>query len=79
MRKVAIVAVFACLTGACANPWAEDRPTELERWEAGWYPPSEIALTPRYCYRTLARVDCFLQPQPDAAGRRVGGFNAPLE
>jgi hypothetical protein len=33
-------------------------------------------LAARYCYRTLAEVDCHAQPLPGAAGRRVGFFDA---
>lgn len=31
----------------------------------------------RYCYRTLAEVDCHAQPLPGAAGRQVGFFGNP--
>ncbi len=34
----------------------------------------------RWCYRTLAEVDCDTTPQPDAELRRVGWFDAvPVE
>ena len=78
MGKVAAVVFVAMLAGGC-NPWEEYRLTEAERVRAGWYQPSALALTPRYCYRTLARVDCFDEPQPGIAGRRVGDFNALVE
>ncbi len=32
-------------------------------------------LAARYCYRTLAKVDCHAQPLPGAEGRRVGFFD----
>lgn len=35
-------------------------------------------LTARYCYRTLAEVDCHAQPLPGEASRQVGFFDAAL-
>ncbi len=32
-------------------------------------------LAARYCYRTLAEVDCHAQPLPGEDGRRVGFFD----
>lgn len=79
MGKVSAVAVFALVLAACANPWADEKLTEAERVRAGWYEPSSRALAPRFCYRTLARVDCFAEPQPALEGRRVGSFHALAE
>jgi hypothetical protein len=36
-------------------------------------------LTPRYCYRTLAEVDCYLEPQPDRRRQRVGSFHGTVQ
>ncbi len=33
------------------------------------------ALAARYCYRTLAEVDCHAQPLPGEATRKVGFFD----
>ncbi len=33
-------------------------------------------LVARYCYRTLAEVDCHAQPLPGEASRQVGFFDA---
>ncbi len=49
------------LLGACAS--------------GGFEPGPELAA--RYCYRTLAEVDCHAQPLPGADGRRVGFFDQP--
>ncbi len=32
-------------------------------------------LAARYCYRTLAEVDCYAQPLPGEATRKVGFFD----
>ncbi|MEE8189952.1 MAG: hypothetical protein V3T80_12145 [Kiloniellales bacterium] len=39
-------------------------------------PETELAL--RYCYRTLAEVDCHAQVLPGEEYRRVGFFDAAL-
>ncbi len=46
----------------------------------GWARPAtpEVTLAARYCYRTLARVDCHAQPLAAEAARRVGFFDAPV-
>ncbi len=36
-------------------------------------PGPELAV--RYCYRTLAEVDCYAQPLPGEGGRQVGFFD----
>lgn len=78
MGKVMGLALIVMMTGACTNPWAEDRPSQAEMSRALWLDAGSQELDPRYCYRTLARVDCYETPLPGAAGRRVGSFNAPL-
>lgn len=35
----------------------------------------EPELAARYCYRTLAEVDCHAQPLPGEASRKVGFFD----
>ena len=79
MGKVTCLALVALAMSACSNPWADLRPTEAEMNRANWLEPASVALAPRYCYRTLARVDCFDEPQPAAAEREVGFFDAPIE
>ncbi len=39
----------------------------------GYEPGPELAA--RYCYRTLAEVDCHAQPLPGAEGSLVGFFD----
>lgn len=56
------------LLGACSGsgPWP------------GWSAPRSTAkLAERYCYRTLAEVDCHARPLPGEDTRRVGFFDAP--
>ena len=83
MGKVAFgkllgMAMIVMMTSACSNPWAEDRPSQAEMSRANWLDGQPQVLGPRYCYRTLARVDCYETPLPGAVGRRVGSFDAPL-
>ena len=35
----------------------------------------ELELAARYCYRTLAEVDCHAEPLPGEASRKVGFFD----
>lgn len=36
-------------------------------------------LTPRYCYRTLAEVECYTAPRPERRRQRVGSFHDTVE
>jgi hypothetical protein len=76
MGKVFCVLAIAVTTGACSNPWTDHRPSEAERLRSDWYQTTATPLEARYCYRTLARVDCFSEPQVGAGERRVGSFHA---
>ena len=80
MLRAPLVAAVICalLLGAC-NPFKELAPNEAELIRQGWYEPvPQAALAPRYCYETLARVDCFAAPQAGARDRRVGWFDGPV-
>ena len=71
--------VCVCLLSACSNPLKGFAPTEAEVYRQGWYEPSpRAALAERYCYETLAEVDCHSEPEADAGNRQVGWFDAPL-
>ena len=85
MLRAPLVAVLLCVlfVGACShpfsNPFKKFAPDEAEVIRQGWYEPTpQAALAPRYCYETLARVDCFAAPQAGAEKRRVGWFDAPV-
>lgn len=69
---------IALLLGAC-NPAAIFRPGEATELSRGWYEPEPQArLAERYCYRTLAEVDCHAAPLAGEERRRVGFWDAPL-
>ena len=53
-----------------------DQQTETAKPEPE--PTPQAALAPRYCYETLARVDCHAAPLANAQARRVGWFDAPV-
>ena len=81
MTRAPLVAAAICalFLGACSNPFKSFAPSEAEVVQQGWYEPSpRPRLAPRYCYETLARVDCFAAPQAGAEDRRVGWFDAPV-
>ncbi len=76
MARMLCAGALAALLAGCANPFAEFRPSEAEVVRAGWFEPAERpALAARYCYRTLARVDCHESLLPAEANRRVGAFH----
>lgn len=73
-------ALFGLALAACSSPFEVFAPTEEQVVRSGWFKPSpRPALAPRYCYRTLAEVDCFAAPLPGAETRREGWFDAPVD
>jgi len=64
LRWAALLAFGLALAG-CADPWRPGSGLRLTEPD----PPKTVA---HYCYRTLAEVECYRTPLPDAAGRRVG-------
>jgi hypothetical protein len=45
-----------------------------------WGAADGVYLTERWCYETLAEIDCYTTPQPHADERRVGWFDViPVE
>ena len=76
MRPLLALFLLPFLTG-CADPLKAIGPSEEEALRAGWYEPSPPRVfAARYCYRTLAAVDCHAVPLAGAEGRRVGFYDA---
>jgi len=73
-RLWSIAAIALALAG-CQNPWIEN-PVNTEEviLTMGWYKPRPIVPEPIYCYRTLAKVDCFDEPRPEYGHRLVNYF-----
>jgi hypothetical protein len=40
-------------------------------------PPPPPRIDPRYCYRTLGRVDCYAEPLPGHEANRLVGYDGP--
>ncbi len=72
MGRLFALVLAAALLGACGAFAPRDCLPE------GWYRPApDVGLATRYCYRTLAEVDCHARPLAGEATRRVGFFDAP--
>ena len=74
MGRIFAAMLAAGLLGACAP----DGPSQ--GLAPGWARPAtpELTLAARYCYRTLAEVDCHAQALTAEASRRVGFFDSPV-
>ena len=74
MGRIFAAMLAAGLLGACTA----DGPSQ--GLAPGWTRPAtpEVTLAARYCYRTLAEVDCHAQPLAAEANRRVGFFDRPV-
>ena len=66
------MATLALWLAGCVNPLAPLAPDAADIREAAWREPVETPQSePRYCYRTLARVDCHSAPLPGQDSRLV--------
>ncbi len=73
MGRLFILFGAGLLLGACSAS------TPRDGLPLGWSAPTPRAeLAQRYCYRTLAEVDCHAQLLPGEEFRRVGYFDAPV-
>ncbi len=66
IKLLAIAAVAAMVTtlAACGQPYNPPPP-----------PPSAFTADATYCYRTLARNDCYAEAQLGEEYRYVGGYS----
>lgn len=79
MTRALAIMMSVALLSAC-NPLSVFRPSQEHVLQSGWYPAEPLSLLKvRYCYRTLAEVDCHAHLLPAENGRRVGWFDAPVE
>ncbi len=74
MGRIFAAMLAAGLLGACAAGGPS------QGLAPGWARPAtpEVTLAARYCYQTLAEVDCHAQPLAAEASRRVGFFDRPF-
>jgi hypothetical protein len=77
-RLAVAIAAGCCLTLTGCNAWQTraEFAAPQSRWNSAQSSPAGVEDAPppigaQYCYRTLARVDCFNEPQPD----RVTGYS----
>jgi hypothetical protein len=78
-----VFAGLALLLAGC-NAWqtrAEFAPPQ-SRWTSSDTSAANTEDTPppiaqQYCYRTLARVDCFTEPKPDRVTGYIGAYPDP--
>jgi hypothetical protein len=74
-----IVLVGSVMISACSNPYlerfrAEFGWTEARMTEDGWLKSREIPPDAVYCYKTLAKPNCFKTPKPGQEHRLVSEF-----
>ncbi len=66
MIKLLAIAAVSLILAACGQPYNTPPP-----------PPSAFTANAIYCYRTLARNDCYAEAQPGEEYRYVGGYPVP--
>ena len=80
--RVAVLLVVVLPLAGCAdlleNPFAGNAPSFSEILDAGWIGSDDVssgtpvADAPLYCYGTIGKEDCYVEPVPLAEGRLVG-------
>ncbi len=75
IRATAFVVVSALTAAGCAMPSMSSLPFIGEE-ESDRIDLFQVTAE-KYCYRTLARVDCYAELQPGEEARRMDWFDAP--
>ena len=71
----------ALVLAACSNPFGKDAPSLSEVLSSGWLfqdeePLAAVVESPLYCYGTIGKQDCYLEPLPREQ-RRLIGYQGP--
>lgn len=78
LRAVLVVACVGLLAG-CAEVGASMQ-SAVDGVTTAFDSPKEQpapAIEPRYCYRTLGKVNCYPQPLPASEANRLVGYQGP--
>ena len=63
MKKVTLIGVVLLGIAGCDNPWERHTLGESKLLSGSWLAREKPErLEPVYCYRTLAGVECFIEP-----------------
>jgi len=77
-RAVLVVALVGFLAG-CAGVESSVQ-SAVDGVRTAFTPPKEEPkpdVEPRYCYRTLGKVNCYPQPLPASEANRLVGYQGP--
>ncbi len=68
--------VLILSVAGCAEYQRSLAPSDAELIENAYVPRAyRPPLAPRYCYRTLAKADCYHESQPEDASRHLGSYH----
>lgn len=74
MRKAIVLSVGLFLLSGCAEQIREQVDTIFGKKEEV---PAPVAAEPRYCYRTIGKVNCYAEPLPGQEANRLVGYDGP--
>jgi hypothetical protein len=82
VRRVVLIALLLSLAGCNAWQNRAEFAAPQSRWPANYPSPVPANAPPppipvRYCYRTLAAVDCFAEARPDRIAGYTGVYPDP--
>jgi hypothetical protein len=73
MRKTIVLAVGLFLLSGCAAQIREKVDAVFGEKEE----PGPVAVEPRYCYRTIGKVNCYAEPLDGNEANRLVGYDGP--
>ena len=80
LPKFALSLALIISVAGCAEYQRSLAPSDQELIENAYVPQAyRPPLAPRYCYRTLAKADCYEERQPEDAYRRQGSYHRSVD
>ena len=73
MRRLLFSAVVMLPLAGCA----EDIRAKIDEVFGKKEEPKVVAVEPRYCYRTIGKVNCYAQPLEGNEANRLVGYDGP--
>jgi hypothetical protein len=80
MKRATLIVVVLLATAGCENPWQRHAVGESRLLSRSWVArENPERLEPVYCYRTLAGVECFIEPRANDSRQLIETYRTAAD